>query len=194
MTQLDTLRPRLTLIAFSPMIRDREAILGNRWLKPFAHLFSHPTLWHLNRRSVPRALAIGFFTAFIIPLGQIALAALIAMVLRANVPLAVASTFISNPLTFPPIYFGAYNVGFFLLPKTSAGGEDVAQSLGATVLNVSAPTALGLLVFAIAAAILGHIAGTICWRISLLRRWRRRQPSSFTDNIAAKNLVSMRLK
>jgi uncharacterized protein (DUF2062 family) len=158
------------------MIRDREAILTNRWLKPFAHLFAHPALWHLNRRSVPRALAIGFFLAFVIPLGQFALAALVAVAMRANVPLAAAATLISNPLTFPPIYFAAYKVGSFLLPTTSTGVGDVAQGLGSMLLDVSGPTALGLLIFAIVSAVLGYLAGTIWWRINLLRRWRRRQP------------------
>lgn len=168
------------------MIRDRETILASRWLKPFAHLFAHPTLWHLNRRSVPRALAIGFFAAFIIPLGQFALAALAAVVMRANVPLAAASTLISNPLTFPPIYYAAYNVGFFLLPEYTPELDDVAQSLGSFLLDVSGATALGLLIFAVVASILGHIAGSIWWRISLLRRWRRREPRSTADKVAAK--------
>jgi uncharacterized protein (DUF2062 family) len=120
-------------------------------------------------------LAIGFFTAFIIPLGQFALAALVAMAMRANVPLAAAATLISNPLTFPPIYFAAYKVGFLLLPNSSAEGVgNVAQGLGSTLLDVSGPTALGLLIFAIVSAVLGHVAGAIWWRISVLRRWRRR--------------------
>lgn len=168
------------------MMKDREAILTNRWLKPFAHLFTHPTLWHLNRRSVPRALAIGFFAAFIIPLGQFALAALIAVVMRANVPLAAAATLISNPLTFPPIYFAAYKVGILLLPNPSSGVGDVVQGLGSTLLDVSGPTALGLLIFAIVSAVLGHIAGSIWWRMRLVRRWRRRHPGSLADKVAAK--------
>lgn len=167
------------------MIKDREAILASRWLKPFAHLFAHPSLWHLNRRSVPRALAIGFFAGFIIPVGQFALAALIAVAIRANVPLAAAATLISNPLTFPPIYFAAYKVGIFLLPDTSTGVGDVAHSIGTKLLDVSGPTALGLLVFAIVSAVLGYVAGAVWWRISLLRRWRRRHPTSSAHKAAA---------
>jgi Uncharacterized protein conserved in bacteria (DUF2062) len=80
-----------------------------------------------------------------------------------------------QPLTFPPIYFAAYKVGFLLLPNSSAEGVgDVAQGLGSTLLDVSGPTALGLLIFAIFSAVLGHVAGAIWWRISVLRRWRRR--------------------
>jgi uncharacterized protein len=158
------------------MIRTPETIVTNRWLKPFAHLFVHPALWHLNRRSVPRALAIGCFVAFIIPLGQFALAALIAALMRANVPLAAVATLITNPLTFAPIYFAAYSVGVFLLPSSSAEEiGDVAQSLWATLLEVLGPTFLGLLVFAIISAVLGHVAGAIWWRVSVSRRWRRRR-------------------
>jgi uncharacterized protein (DUF2062 family) len=162
-------------------MRDREAILASRWLKPFAHLFAHPALWHLNRRSVPRALAIGFFTAFIIPLGQFALAALVAVAMRANVPLAAAATLITNPLTFPPIYFAAYHVGFLLLPTAPAEAVgEVAQGLGSTLLDVSGPTALGLLIFAVVSAVLGHAAGALWWRARLLRRWRQRRPKPLT--------------
>ena len=168
------------------MIKDREAILASRWLKPFAHLFAHPALWHLNRRSVPRALAIGFFAGFIIPVGQFALAALMALVLRANVPLAAAATLISNPLTFPPIYYAAYKVGSFLLPHTSSGVGDVAHGIGSTLLDVSGPTALGMLIFAIVSAVLGYAIGAIWWRIGLVKRWQRRSCASSGDKVPAK--------
>lgn len=154
-------------------MKDREAILRSRWVRPFAHLFGHPSLWHLNRRSVPRALAVGLFAAFIIPLGQLLLAALLAVALRANVPLAAAATFISNPITFPPIYFVAYKVGNFLLPHSP--GEAMghrASPLGATLIDASAPTALGLVIFATVAAIAGFLLGSAWWRYRLATRWR----------------------
>lgn len=154
-------------------MKDREAILQSRLLRPFAHLFGHPSLWHLNRRSVPRALAIGLFAAFIVPLGQIALAALLAIPLRANVPLAAGATFVSNPITFPAIYIGAYKFGSFLLHHSTSGGTDqLARSLGWKLLDVSAPTALGLLIFATVSAIAGFAVGCAWWRVRLRRRWR----------------------
>lgn len=154
-------------------MKDREAILRSRWLRPFAHLFSHPSLWHLNRRSVPRALALGLFAAFILPVGQFALAAFLAVPLRANVPLAAATTLVTNPLTFPPIYFAAYKLGALLLRHSSnREADELATSLGSTLLDVSGPTALGLLVFAIISAAAGYIAGTFWWRLRLIRRWR----------------------
>ena len=153
-------------------MKERDKILASRWLRPFAHLFAHPSLWHLNRRSVPRALAIGLFTAFILPVGQFVLAALLAVGVRANVPLAAAATLVSNPLTFPPIYIAAYTVGAAVLGSGPA--DTVANDLGSKLWNVSGPTALGLLIFAIAGALLGYFVGTLWWRLKLVRRWRDR--------------------
>ena len=163
-------------------MKDRDRILRSRWLRPFAHLFSHPSLWHLNRRSVPRALALGFFAAFVIPVGQFALAAFLAVPMRANVPLAAAATLVTNPLTFPPIYFAAYKFGSFLLHHSSSeGADELATGLGSTLLDVSGPTALGLLVFAAALAAAGFFGGTAWWRLRLVRRWRQRPAKASRD-------------
>ena len=157
----------------SVSMMDRDAILRSRWIRPFSHLFRHPSLWHLNRRSVPRALAVGLFAAFILPVGQFLLAALLAVSLRANVPLAAAATLVSNPLTFGPIYFGAYRLGSFLLRHSeSENVDELAQHLGTRVINASAPTAIGLLLFAVVAAAAGFIFGTLWWRFRLRRRWQ----------------------
>lgn len=154
----------------------REQILGSRWLRPFAHLFAHPSLWHLNRRSVPRALALGLFAAFILPIGHFAFAALLAVPLRANVSLAAGSTLVVNPLTFTPIYYAAYELGMLLLHHPSHPGMGaVTHSLGQTILDVSGPTALGLSIFAIVSAAAGYAIGTLVWRLRLVRRWERRR-------------------
>jgi uncharacterized protein (DUF2062 family) len=154
-------------------MKDRDAILQSRWLRPFAHLFGHPSLWHLNRRSVPRALAVGLFSAFIIPLGQFALAAFLAVPLRANVPLAAASTLVSNPFTFPPIYIAAYQLGSFFLGRPPVAAEDEpAVHFGRQLLDVSGPTALGLLIFAVVSSSVGYLVGTLWWRLRLSRRWK----------------------
>lgn len=156
-------------------MKGRDEILQSRWIRPVAHLLTHPALWRLSRRSVPRALALGLFAAFIIPVGQFLLAALLAVPTRANVPLAAAATLVTNPLTFPAIYFAAYKVGSLLVghsPGVAAG--EAAQGFGSQILEVSGPTALGLLVFAVSASILGYVVGDLWWRLRLARLWHRR--------------------
>ena len=157
-------------------MKSRDDILASRWLRPFAHLFSHPSLWHLNRRSVPRALALGLFAAFILPIGQFLLAALLALVIRANVPLAAATTLVTNPLTFPPIYYAAYRLGSTLLSHSPGqGAGELAQSFGRQLLEVSGPTALGLVIFAFVGAATGYAIGSLWWRLKLVQRWQNRK-------------------
>ena len=60
-------------------------------------------------------MAIGVFFAFVIPLAQAPAAGVTALFLRSNLPVALASTLVSNPLTYAPIYYAAYRVGNALL-------------------------------------------------------------------------------
>jgi uncharacterized protein (DUF2062 family) len=157
-----------------PMI-DHQTLLSSRWLRPFAHRLRHPALWHLNRRSVPRGLALGLFVGFILPVGQILLAALLAVPARANLPLSAAATLATNPITFPAIYYAAYRTGSALLANPAgAAAEEATAGFAAKFLHVTGPTALGLLVFACVAAALGYAAGSLWWRLRTLRRWKNR--------------------
>ncbi|MDO9012883.1 MAG: DUF2062 domain-containing protein [Gallionella sp.] len=56
-------------------------------------------------------MALGVFFGLLIPIAQIPLTVAAAIVMRANVPAAAASTLITNPITFGPIYYGAYWLG-----------------------------------------------------------------------------------
>jgi uncharacterized protein (DUF2062 family) len=157
-------------------VKDRQTILRSRWLQPFAHLFGHPRLWHLNRHSAPRAVAIGLFAGFILPLGQFLLAALLSVPLRANVPLAAAATLVSNPLTFAPIYFAAYRVGRAVVGEGGAGFTGSGRSTYlSSALALSGPTAIGLLTFAITSAITGYVLSRFWWDWRIARRWKRRR-------------------
>ena len=123
-----------------------------------------------------RGLAIGLFVGFIIPLGQIVVGALVAVQVRANVPITAAATFVSNPFTMPPIYFAAYKIGSLLL-RHGDGSSDATAGFLANMIEVSAPTAVGLLVFGLFSATLGYAVGSLWWRAGVIRRWRSRRTS-----------------
>src|SRR3954466_12479716 len=89
-------------------IPTRESIHRYRLLRPFARQLSDPALWRMTRRSVPRAVALGLGVGVIIPVMHTAIAALLAIPLRANVAVAAVCTLVINPLTIPAIYYGAY--------------------------------------------------------------------------------------
>jgi len=147
-----------------------EALLESRWIKPFAHRLSEPALWHVNRRSVERGVALGLFAGLIIPFGQTPLAVFLALSVRANVIVAAAATLITNPVTTPAIYYAAYRVGS-LLVTTSAADAEVASANGwlaralTWLADASLPTAVGLLLFASLAAPAGFAAVRIIWRL-----------------------------
>ena len=48
-------------------IPTRETVHEHRLLRPFAPHLGHPSLWRMNRRSVPRGVALGLFVGVIIP-------------------------------------------------------------------------------------------------------------------------------
>ncbi|MBX7540839.1 DUF2062 domain-containing protein [Qipengyuania sphaerica] len=157
----------------------REEMAKNRFLKPIAHRFLSPELWRFTRRSVPRGVALGLFAAFIVPLGQIFLAAFMALPARANVPLAALVTFVTNPFTLPFWLVFANQTGRFVLNIDAAvgtGAGQLAEDSGALArwLELGGVTAFGFLVLAIVTSAVGYLAASFAWRFVVARKRERR--------------------
>lgn len=158
----------------------REVVETNRLMRPVAHWLAAPSLWHVNRRSVARGTAVGLFCSFILPVGQIFLAALISIVTRSNLIVAGAATLVTNPLTMTPIYFLAYRTGHFVLGPTAdlreaLEDEPVAGSYLQSLSDATLYRASGLLIFATVSAILGYLLVNLVWWASLRLRQRQRR-------------------
>ena len=175
--------------ASAPLVRwikghipTRETIDEYRLLRPFAPHLRHPSLWRLNRRSVPRAVAVGLFVAVIIPFMHTFVAALVAIPARANVAVAAALTFVVNPLTIPPLYVAAYRIGSWELHYDStvvsaAAAERFSSELSRMLFwlhHASGPIAVGVLTIAASAALVGYLAARLAWKLRSGRRWRQR--------------------
>jgi hypothetical protein len=136
----------------------------------------------MTRRSVPRAVALGLFVGVIIPIMHTAIAAILAIPLRANVAIAAAFTLIINPLTIPPLYYAAYRIGSWELhhdaPLLNPGAAERFSSELSRLLfwvhHASGPIALGVLSIAVGAAVLGYAGAALAWRSWLGSRARRR--------------------
>jgi uncharacterized protein len=157
----------------------RERLLASRWLRPFAHRLTHPALWRFNRWSVSRGVALGFFAGLLLPFGQTPVAALLALTVRANLIVAAAATFITNPITNAPIFYAAYRTGNALLrpsgaAATPAASGDTWRDGLAWLAGITGPTALGLLIFATVGGLLGYAGAQLGYRLWIRRRWRRR--------------------
>ncbi|GIX20390.1 MAG: hypothetical protein KatS3mg120_2066 [Erythrobacter sp.] len=159
----------------------REEMAANKYLAPIAHRFLSPELWRFTRRSVPRGVALGLFAAFIIPVGQIFLAAFLALPARANVPLSALATFITNPFTLPFWLVVANKVGNFTL-RLDAAGPQLAQATAESGLWSSAlafvemagATAFGFAVLAVVAPSIGYLVASWVWRVVVARKRAKR--------------------
>ena len=90
--------------------------MAEQWLmSPFRHMLNDHRLWGIRRRSVVPAFSIGLFIAFLPFPGHTLAAALVALALRVNIPIAAVSTWVSNPATMFPMYYFAYRLGRYLL-------------------------------------------------------------------------------
>src|SRR5690606_5517404 len=85
------------------LLPTREKLEASRWLRWLAPWLGHPRLWQWSRRGVALGVALGIFFGLLIPLAQIPLTAVAAIILRANLPAAAASTLVTNPVTFGPV-------------------------------------------------------------------------------------------
>ena len=163
-------------------IPTRETIAHNRLLRPFAHHLTRPNLWHMNHRSVPRAVALGLGVGIIMPVMHVVLAALLAIPARANVAIAAACTLVVNPLTIPPLYWSALQVGRWELRRGSsvdpAAAEQVSGELARFLFwlhRESGPLALGILTLAGSAALIGYFASALLWRRWIHSKWHKRR-------------------
>jgi uncharacterized protein (DUF2062 family) len=158
----------------------RESMERNRLLRPVAHRVLAPELWRFTRRSVPRGVALGMIAGVLVPVAQTAVAALFALPFRANVPTAALTTFVTNPLTTPPIWVAAYWIGRWLLRLDEhVPGQPVADAAAHTgwipwLMQAGPATALGLIVIAVVSAIAGYALSALGWRIWIARKWRHR--------------------
>lgn len=161
---------------------NREDMAKNRYLAPIAHRFLNPELWRFTRRSVPRGVALGLFAAFIIPVGQIFLAAFLAWPARANVPLAAAVTFVTNPFTIAFWAVIANRVGNFILRiDAAASGIVMEQAEGVwwdylvDAFQLAGVTVLGFLVLAIISSAVGYLLASGIWRVIVARKVSRKR-------------------
>lgn len=164
-------------------IPTRETLGQYRVLRPFEPHLSHPSLWRMTRRSVPRGVAVGLFVAVIIPFMHTVIAALLAIPTRANVAVAAVCTLVVNPLTMPAMYYAAYRIGSWELHHNSplvdrAAAERFSSELGRLLFwihHASAPIALGILTLAVLMALLGYVVASLGWRSWAGSRWHRRR-------------------
>ena len=155
---------------------DADEIRNHRFLQIFGEHINSPNLWHLNRRSVSRGVALGAFWAMVpIPLQMIGVVAS-AITWRANIPLGLVLVWVTNPLTIPPIFIAAYLFGSWILgtPVIAIPDEISLKWFTDSLGEIWFPLLTGSLLIGTALAIVSYVTIDFLWRYTVRKRWKNR--------------------
>jgi uncharacterized protein (DUF2062 family) len=168
---------------FRKFLPSHDSIREHRFLSRFSHL-KHPNLWHLNRHSVAIGVGVGMFAGLLPPPFQMLTAAVLAVPFRGNLPVAVITTFYTNPFTFLPLYALAYYVGKLIIggngdmvPPPEFNWSAIGPSLGASLewaLSLGKPLMIGIATLSLVFALAGWAAVHAGWRLYVVLAWRKR--------------------
>lgn len=144
----------------------RRRHLKNSWLHRILgeRLFARE-LWKPARKEVAGGLALGLLVGFTPTMGaQIVICGVLAYVLRVNVPVAIAGTFVTNPFTAALIYPLLYQVGVWLAGVPSPSELEGYGGTLRTVVRYAKPLWIGSLVAGSVAAALGYGLVMLLWK------------------------------
>lgn len=171
-----------------------EKILESRILKLFAPHLADPRLWQFNRHSLNKAVYIGVLSAFFPLPGQMLLALIGALIFRANVPMALGLTWITNPLTTLPVFYAGYYIGAKIIDVPMISLRVIGRMISDFSLWILSDAAnpfvtykgtVSITAFCVGLAILAIISSIVCgltfkiiWRYKTVVSWQKRAKNS----------------
>lgn len=158
-------------------ISNKNFINQHASLRKLKNHLQDPNLWSINSVSLARGVSLGILVAFIPLPFQMIIAALLSMIFRANLPVAVALTWITNPITFIPINLLVYHVGSLILGTSNGATISTPvwdfsslpafwDSLISWISHLSYVYLIGLSIVAISAAVVSYFLVVILWRFN----------------------------
>ena len=161
---------------FKRIMPSHTEIKEHKYLSIFGEALHNPNLWHMNRRSVAGAFAVGLFFMWVpIPL-QMVMAAAAAIIFHTNLTLSVIIVWISNPITIPPMFYFAYLVGTWIIGEPPQDFEfqltfDWLQNELETSWK---PFLTGCFVLATSSSIIGYFSISQFWTYAVRKERSRR--------------------
>jgi hypothetical protein len=138
-------------------------------MTPFRHMLHDHRLWGIRRKTVVPAFSLGLFVACLPFPGHFVSAALAALALRINIPVASVTTLVVNPLTVGPLFYFEYQLGALLL-SIESGPPQFELSIAwvtHTFVSIWQPMLLGSILVSSAIAFVGFFVLDALWRKSL---------------------------
>ena len=157
---------------FQRFLPKPQTIKENKTLQIFGDWLHGPNLWHLNRRSVAGAFAVGLFFAWMPVPFQMVLAAGAAILFSTNLPLSIALVWITNPVTIPAMFYFAYLVGTWIIgePPTDFSFELTMDWLLNELESSWKPFLIGCFSLASISSLIGYFAIDAFWRYEVAHR------------------------
>ena len=153
-----------------------DAVKEEKILKIFGPAVLQPNLWHINKKSVSRGFAIGAFCAFLPIPGQMILAAFLSITFAANIPISLVLTWITNPITFAPIFYFAYKVGKIIFDGRITYDVDEKEiDILSNIMHIWEPLLLGSIILSITGSIVAYIIIRVYWRYYVIKIWSKRK-------------------
>ena len=174
---------------FRRFLPSHETVRNHRYIARFGPWLRHHNLWHLHRRSVAGGVAVGLFAGLIPGSNpvQFTLAALLAIAMRANLPISILTTLYTNPLTILPLYYAAFRLGQLVLLQGGGSvpplpfnfeGKSFMEWIPAALewlAGVGKPLLVGLPLLGLLLALIGYFAVDWGWRLYVRCAWQRRR-------------------
>lgn len=138
-----------------------------------------PNLWHLNRFSVSRGIAVGLFVAMLPLPFQVIIAAWMAMIVQGHLAMSLLLVWLNNPFTWAFILFLDLKTGLWITGKEMAGipfSINLAQ-FPETLAAYTGLLLLGGVTNGCIAAAIGYALTMLVWRLSVTRAWLKRKQS-----------------
>ena len=146
-------------------------------------------LWHLNRNSVATAVGVGLFLAFMPVPSQMLVAAGVAVLIGCNLPIAVLCCWVTNPITIPFLFYGAYRVGTWVLgvPHRMLEFEFSFEWIQTVFADIWQPLLTGCFILGTLSALVGSVLTRALWRFQVVTMWRRRRARRLAAAAAKKS-------
>lgn len=172
-----------------PTLQARYRVLrrrGHNWL------VAHPRLWRLlyvtgslrgGVEAAARGVSVGLFIGLTPTVGfQTALMVIGCVVLRGNFPAAFAVSWLSNPITMAPLYWGFHELGELLTVLLPVSLDLIPTWMFEGKRDAMTFTVLGSLLIAVPFALGGYLATHALSRWIRMRRRLRKQRRNGTDD------------
>lgn len=165
---------------FKGLIPSVHDLRRSRMLSRFGDALFAGALWRVSRRPLRRAFLIGLFAAFLPIPFQMFLVAFICLRVQANLPMALALVWVSNPLTTAPIFYVEYQIGVWLLDVemldfAHLGMSNPFPTLLWSLMTGSLSLMTGSLVLAAALGTSGYLVADFFWGLSIQQKWNARR-------------------